>query len=292
MEQRKERCEGVRNVLVDSMHRRNHRHHLQDLANRRPSSRHRYDAAAVPVPAVPFAGVSSPSYSACSLCPSYSSSLGVAVDWGSDGVAVGGVVAGGVATGGVAAGGVAVGLGPGGVADAWVNLHELKRKLHRVAADSGGVVAACADSAQELKRVIGLVAAESESDAAAESGAGAVVVVVAAAAAAACADSALELEHKLALVAAGMLQTWRLAAGTTVDYQIAAEALVHLRLAAGNNHQYLGADWQRHTVVGSWVIFVPLRPMSANCSADSVDAEHTPVVHEQTASEHTPVVRG
>lgn len=75
-------------------------------------------------------------------------------------------------------------------------------------------------------------------------------------------------------------------------WQIAAETLVYLCPAAGNSHQYPGADWERHTVVDSWVIFVPLRPMSANCSADSVDAEHTPVVHEQAASERTPVVRG
>lgn len=75
-------------------------------------------------------------------------------------------------------------------------------------------------------------------------------------------------------------------------WQIAAETLVYLCPAAGNSHQYPGADWERHTVVDSWVIFVPLRPMSASCSADSVDAEHTPGVHEQAASERTPVVRG
>jgi len=77
-----------------------------------------------------------------------------------------------------------------------------------------------------------------------------------------------------------------------VYWQIAAEALVCLHLAAGNSHQYLEADWQQHTAADSWVIFVPLHPTSANCSADSVDVEHTPVVHEQTVSERTPVVHG
>lgn len=193
MEQRKEQCEGARNVLVDPMHRaypRSHRDRLQDLASPRPNPRHRCHAAP-PVVAAPFAGVSSPS---CSLCLSYASSLrvvagsgpdGVAIDPGHDGVAIGS-----------GHDDVAVGWGSGGVAAACVNSHELKRKLHHVAVDSGGGFAVvCAGSVHELEHRLQPVAAEH----------GDVVVAAATAeAVAACAGSAPELERKLALVAVGI----------------------------------------------------------------------------------------
>jgi len=40
-----------------------------------------------------------------------------------------------------------------------------------------------------------------------------------------------------------------------VYWQIAAEALVCLHLAAGNSHQYLEADWQQHTAADSVVTY-------------------------------------
>ncbi|KAG2370067.1 hypothetical protein BDR07DRAFT_336563 [Suillus spraguei] len=92
MEQRKEWREEARNVLVDPTHHaysRSHRDRLQDLANPRLNPKHRYCAAAAPVAAALFAGVSSPSCSACSLCLSYAYSLRVAAGLGPDGVAVG-----------------------------------------------------------------------------------------------------------------------------------------------------------------------------------------------------------
>lgn len=192
MEQRKERYEGARNVLVDPMYRaypRSHRDRLQDLASPHPNPRHRCHAAAAAV-AAPFAGVSSPSCSACFLCLSYASSLRAAAGSGPDGVAVG--------------------RGSGGGAAACVNSHELERKLHHVAADSAGGdggdgVAVRGGSVHRLQPV----AAEH----------GDVVVAAATATAeaeAACADSAPELERKLALVAGGMPLTYQPAVGTTV----------------------------------------------------------------------------
>lgn len=196
MEQRKERCEGAKNVLVDPMHRayhRSHRDRLQDLASPRPNPRHRCHAAP-PVVAAPFAGVSFPSCSACSLCLSYASSLrdvagsdsdGVAIDSGHDGVEIG-----------LGHDGVAVGWGSGGVAVACVNSHELNCKLRHVAADSGGGVAAvCAGSVHELKRRLQPVAVEHGDVAAA---------VATAEAEAVCAGFAPELVRKLALVAVGI----------------------------------------------------------------------------------------
>lgn len=193
MEQRKERCEGARNVPVDPMRRaypRSHRDRLQDLASPHPNPIHRYHAAA------PVAGVSSPSCSACSLCLSYASSLRVVAGSDPDGVAIGS------GHDGVAIGsdhdGVAVGWGSGDVAAACVNPHELKRKLH-VAADSGAAaVAACAGSAHEIKRRPQPVAAEHDD---------VVVAAATAEAVAACAGSAPELERKLVLVAVGILLT-------------------------------------------------------------------------------------
>lgn len=197
MEQRRGRCEGAKNGLVDPMHRaypRNHRDRLQDLASPRPNPRHRCHAAAPPVVAAPFAGVSSPSCSACSLCLSYASSLrgvagsgsdGVAIDSGHDGVEIG-----------LGHDDVAVGWGSGGIAVACVNSHELNRKLHHVAADSGGAVAVvCAGCVLELKRRLQPVAVEHGDVAAA---------VATAEAEAVCAGFAPELERKLALVAVGI----------------------------------------------------------------------------------------
>lgn len=197
MEQRKERCEGAKNVLVDPMHRaypRSHRDRLQDLASPRPNPRHRCHAALPVAAAPPFAGVSSPSCSACSLCLSYASSLrvvagsgsdGVAIDLGHDGVEIG-----------LGHDDVAVGWGSGGVAVACVNSHELNRKLRHVAADSGGGVAAvCAGCVHELKRRLQPVAVEHGDVAAAAATAEAEAV---------CAGFAPELERKLALVAVGI----------------------------------------------------------------------------------------
>lgn len=204
MEQRKERCEGARNVLVDPMHRassRSHLDHLRDLASLRPSPRHRCHAAAPVVAAALSAGVSSPSCSACSLCLSYASSLRVAAGSGPDGVAVGSGhenvavgsshenVAVGSGHDNVAVGsgsdGVAVGCGSGGVAtdsgggvavDAYAGFaHELKRKLQPVAAEHGDVVVVAV--------VVAVATAEAE---------------------VACVGSAPELERKLVLVAGGM----------------------------------------------------------------------------------------
>lgn len=236
MEQRKERCEEARNVLVDPMHRaypRNHRDRLH-LASPRPNPRHRCHAAsaAVPVVAAPFADVSSPSCSAYSLCLSSASSLhvvagsspdGVAVDFGHDGVAVDSDYDGAAVDlghDGVAADSdydsAAVGSGHDGVA---VDDSAAVGSGHDgVAAGSGsgpgGAAIGWGSGVVAIGWGSGGVAADSGGGVAACAGSAhelkrkfqsvAAEHGDVAAAATACADSAPELERRLALVAGGM----------------------------------------------------------------------------------------